>query len=167
MRKRGFEVVKDEHRQNKRQMVDPFTQLPVEVYATITKPTRGTRKSAGYDFYLAQDVTLLPAQKTIVWTDVKAYMQEDEVLELHIRSSLGIKQGVILSNITGIIDSDYYENPTNDGNIGISLLNTSGRGVELKAGERVMQGIFINYLTTDDDQPLNDTREGGIGSSGK
>jgi dUTP pyrophosphatase len=163
---RGFEEVKKEHRQNKKEV--NVEQMGVQVfYAPITLPTRGTRRSAGYDFYLAQDVTLLPAQKTLLWSDVKAYMQEDEVLELHIRSSLGIKQGIILSNITGIIDSDYYENPDNDGNIGFSLLNTSGRGVELKAGDRVAQGIFQKYLVADDDKPLQELRTGGTGSSGK
>jgi dUTP pyrophosphatase len=166
MRQRGFEVVKEEHRQ-------AVTEAQVnglglqKWYHPITLPTRGTSRSAAYDFYLPVDVTLLPAQKMLIWSDVKAYMQEDEVLELHIRSSLGIKQGIILSNITGIIDSDYYENPNNDGNIGFSLLNTSGRGVELKAGERIMQGIFQKYFITDDDQPLNSTRTGGIGHSGK
>lgn len=165
-RKRGFEVVKEEHRQNKH-IVDIKGMGKTTIYPDIKLPTRGTRTSAGYDFYLPKDVILLPAQKTLIWTDVKAYMQEDEVLQLHIRSSLGIKQGVILSNITGIIDSDYFENPSNDGNIGISLLNTSGRGVELKAGERVMQGIFMKYLTVDNDVPLNATRTGGVGSSGK
>ena len=163
---RGFQIVKDEHRQNKKTV--QVEQMGVHtLYADIKKPQRGTRKSAGYDFYLAQDVTLLPAQKTLIWSDIKAYMQEDEYLALHIRSSLGIKQGIILSNITGIIDSDYYENPDNDGNIGFSLLNTSGRGVELKAGERVAQGIFQHYLIIDDDKPLNESREGGIGHSGR
>jgi dUTP pyrophosphatase len=136
-------------------------------YPTLTLPTRGDHRSAGYDFYLPVDVTLLPAQKTLLWLDVKAYMQEDEYLALHVRSSLGIKQGIILSNITGIVDSSYYQNPGNDGNIGISLLNTSGVGVELKAGERVVQGIFTKYLTTDDDSALHTERVGGIGSSGK
>lgn len=163
---RGFQEVKQEHRQNKREV--NIEQMGIQTfYAPITLPTRGTRRSAGYDFYLAQDVTLLPAQKTLLWSDVKAYMEEDEVLELHIRSSLGIKQGIILSNITGIIDSDYYENPGNDGNIGFSLLNTSGVGVELKAGDRVAQGIFQKYLVADNDKPLQEERVGGTGSTNK
>lgn len=166
MKTRGFEVVKEEHKQNYRDVM--VEQMGTQrFYPEITLPTRSDHRSAGYDFYLPTDVTLLPAQKTLIWTDVKAYMQEDEYLALHIRSSLGIKQGIILSNITGIIDSSYYSNAGNDGNIGISLLNTSGVGVELKAGERVMQGIFQKYLTTDDDFPQSGERTGGIGSSGK
>jgi dUTP pyrophosphatase len=164
---RGFEVVKDEHKQNKKLVVDPFTQLPVEVYAPINLPARATRRSAGYDFYLPQDVTLLPAQKTVIWTDVKAYMQEDEVLELYPRSSLGIKQGIMFSNTVGIIDSDYYQNVGNDGNIGLALLNTSGRGVELKAGERIAQGIFKKFLRADVDTVITEERVGGTGSTGE
>jgi dUTP pyrophosphatase len=163
---RGFKEVAKEHRQNKKE-INVEQMGPQTFYAPITLPTRADHRSAGYDFYLAQDVTLLPAQKTLVWLDVKAYMEEDEVLEIYPRSSLGIKQGIMLGNTVGIVDSSYYENPNNDGNIGLSLLNTSGVGVELKAGERVCQGIFKKYLVADNDTTLSTERIGGIGSSGK
>jgi dUTP pyrophosphatase len=94
-------------------------------------------------------------------------MQENEVLMLYVRSSIGVKKGVVLSNGTGIIDSSYYSNPSNDGNIGISLFNTSNKEVHIKAGERIAQGVFIQYLVTDDDNVLNNERAGGFGSSGK
>lgn len=162
---RGFETVQDGHRQH-------FTDVNVNgkeqrIYAEIQLPVRSDARSAGYDFYLPTDLTLLPGRKQLVWLDVKAYMQEDEVLQLYPRSSLGIKQGIMLGNTVGIIDSSYYSNPHNDGNIGISLLNTSGVGVQLKRGERVCQGIFMKYLTADSDTVLNTERTGGIGSSGK
>lgn len=163
---RKFEVVDTKFRQNKMDVPDPFTNgLTRTVYAEITKPTRGTRKSAGYDFYMPVDTMILPGKKTIVWSDVKAYMEEDEYLAMHIRSSWGIKQGIILSNITGIIDADYADNPGNGGNIGFALLNTSGIGVEIKAGERICQGIFTKYYVTDDDAPLKEERVGGSGST--
>lgn len=163
---RGFKEVAKKHRQNFKEV--NVEQVGIQTfYAPITLPTRNDRRSAGYDLYLPMNVMLLPAQKTLIWLDVKAYMQEDEVLEIYPRSSIGIKQGIMLSNTVGIIDSSYYENPDNDGNIGLSLLNTSGRGVEFKAGERIAQGIFKKYLVADDDTPLNESREGGIGSSGK
>jgi dUTP pyrophosphatase len=165
-KRRGFEPVKEEAKKNFLE-VTLFDGKKQKVYPVIPLPIRADRRSAGYDFFLAQDVLLLPAHKTIVWSDVKAYMEEDEVLEMHIRSSLGIKQGIILSNITGIIDSSYYGNENNDGNIAFALLNTSGVGVELKAGERVAQGIFQKYLVADNDHVQNETRTGGIGSSGK
>lgn len=162
---RGFEVVAEQHRKH-------YTDVNVQgkvtrIYHDITLPARADAHSAGYDFYIPSDIRLLPAQKTLIFLDVKSYMQEDEVLEIYPRSSLGIKQGIMLSNTVGIVDSSYYENEGNDGNIGISLLNTSGKTVELKAGERVAQGIFKKYLTADEDVTLNAERKGGMGSSGK
>lgn len=164
-KQRYFEIVKDEHRQN-------FTKVMVQgkeqtIYHDIVKPNRADPRSAGYDFYMPSDLQLLPAQKTIIWTDVKAFMQDDEVLSVYPRSSTGIKQGLMLANTVGKIDASYYENPGNDGNIGIALLNTSGKAINFKAGDRVVQGIFSKFLTVDDDVVISEVRAGGIGSSGK
>ncbi len=73
-------------------------------------PVRGTKASAGYDISIIDGAVIEPGQTHIFATGVKAYMQEDEVLSLHVRSSIGIKKGLILANVTGIIDSDYYNN---------------------------------------------------------
>ena len=72
-------------------------------------------------------------------------MGEDEVLKIYPRSSIGFKKKLMLVNTTGIIDSDYYENPDNDGNIGFAFYNMSDVDVLIKAGERVLQGIFTKY----------------------
>lgn len=148
---RGFELVKEEARQNH--------------VKCILLPKRSTKNSAGYDFFLPKNVAILPHSTTLLWTDVKTYMQEDEVLQLHIRSSIG-KRGIILSNCTGIIDSDYYSNPTNDGNIGIMLRNMTDDVVELMGGGKIMQGVFMKYLIADNDN-ATEQRVGGIGSTGK
>lgn len=156
-KQRGFEVVSDKHRTAFNILTDEKKNkisLPID----IKLPQRADGKSAGYDFYLPKDVRILPAQKTIVWTDVKAYMQEDEVLKIFIRSSLAIKNGLMLCNNVGIIDSSYYSNEGNDGNIGIALVNTTGITVDLKAGDRVAQGIFVKYLVADIDEILSDKR---------
>ena len=112
-------------------------------------------------------VVIRPNTKVVVPTDIKAFMQDDEVLELHVRSSIGIKRGIVLSNITGIIDSSYYSNVDNDGNICLALWNTSDVDVVLEAGERVCQGIFKKYLIAGDDNYLSEERVGGIGSTGR
>lgn len=151
MRKRGFEVVRDEFRKTK---------------GEIILPKRATAHSAGYDFYLPEDVTV-PAHGTsgIIPTDVKAYMQEGEVLMLYVRSSIGIKKGLVLANGTAVIDSDFYSSPSSDGNICLALRNETDNDITLKAGERVMQGVFVPYLTVDNDDTTTE-RVGGIGSSG-
>lgn len=163
---RGFTVVNEKHKTAFNILIDEKKKeyrFPVE----IKLPTRSDPRSAGYDFYLPKDITIFPKEKAIVWTDVKAYMQSDEVLEIYIRSSLAIKQGLILCNNVGIIDSSYYSNEGNDGNIGLALYNTTGKTIKLAAGERIAQGIFKKYLTIDEDNPASTERTGGIGSSGK
>jgi len=134
------------------------TELP-------TLPTRADIGSAGYDFYAPTNYKCNPHETTKIWTDVKAYMNTDEVLLIDVRSSMGGK--FHLANTIGIIDSTYVDNPDNDGNIGIFLVNDTDSVIHINKGDRIAQGIFMKYLVTDDDQPLSQTRTGGFGSSGK
>lgn len=128
-------------------------------------PTRGTRCSGGYDFYLKEDVIIAPYEVVAIPTDVKAKMMFDEVLVLHVRSSIGIKKHLMLANGTGIIDADFYDNEEDGGNITLALYNYGYERVTLKAGERVMQGIFQKYLTATNDNVIKEERTGGIGST--
>jgi len=163
---RKFEVVREDARTAFSIFTDEKKkkhQFPKD----IKLPTRADKGSAGYDFYIPYDLELNPAKKTIIWTDVKADMNEDEMLLLFIRSSLAIKQGLMLSNNVAVIDKSYYGNESNDGNIGIPIVNTTGITVHLKEGERIAQGVFTKFLTTDDDDTTSEERNGGIGSSGK
>lgn len=146
---RYFEVVKDEYRKNE---------------GEIKLPTRATEHSAGYDFYSPIDITIPPHDKVMIWTDVKAHMYYDNALLLMPRSSMG-KQPVMLSNTIGLIDSDYFSNEDNDGNIGFRLLNLGDTPYEIKVGDRIGQGMFIKYGIVKDDTTTN-KREGGFGSSG-
>ena len=150
---RGFETVENKFRKH--------GELSIQL------PIRGDGGSAGYDFFSNETITLEPRDKHLFWTDVKAYMLADEVLEVYIRSSLGVKHLLALANGTGIIDSSYYGNPGNDGNIGICLVNWGSEPVVIEKGERIAQGIFTNYLVADDDQVLHQQREGGFGSSNR
>lgn len=86
-------------------------------------PLRGTQTSAGYDFYATEDLIIKPQEKVMFWSDVKAQMQEGEVLLGFVRSSMGIKNDLMLSNTVAVIDSDYYNNEKTGGNIGISIRN--------------------------------------------
>lgn len=139
------------------------------INGVIVSPTRATKSSAGYDITLPVDVELPPGKTILVWTDFCAFMLKDEVLNIYIRSSIGVKKGIVLANGTGIIDSDYYANENNFGNIGLPLLNTTNEPIKLKAGERVAQGVFIKYLISDlnTSQKNSAQRSGGFGSSGK
>lgn len=110
-------------------------------------------------------VTIPPGETVLVPTGLKVYMEQDEVLMLYIRSSLAVKQGLVLANGTGIIDADYVDNPDNEGHIQLAISNCSGETVTIAKGQAVAQGIFLKYLLTDDDEPGGE-RLGGFGSTG-
>ena len=136
-----------------------------KVDGTATLPTRATRKSGAYDFYAKTNYTVKPNETVKIWTDVKAEMDDDVILLINVRSSMG---GIWkLTNTQGWIDSDYYNNIKNDGNIGIFLQNVSDKVQTINKGDRIAQGMFTHYLITVDDKPLNEERTGGFGSTGR
>ena len=147
---RGFEIVRENSRK--------FPQKEIKL------PTRSTSKSAAYDFYSNDTYVVEPNKVVKVWTDIKSYMQDDEVLLLDVRSSMGGK--FMLANTIGVVDADYYSNENNDGNIGIFLKNISDELLIINDGERVAQGLFVTYLIADNGN-TNKERKGGFGSSGK
>ena len=134
----------------------------------VILPTRSTVGSAGYDFRVLTDspISLNPNETHIFHTGVKAYMQEDEVLMIYPRSSIGIMQGIMIANSVPVIDHDYYGNPKNDGEIMIALHNYGYNIVFINNGDRVAQGVFTKYLTIDNDN-VTTSRIGGIGSTGQ
>lgn len=133
----------------------------------INLPKRATNTSAGYDIESAIDIELPTNKVVLVPTGLKAYMQDNEVLKLYVRSSMAVKRKVMLANNVGVIDCDYYENEDNDGHIMIALINFGVEPLFIKKGERIAQGIFINYLLADNDELIENERTGGFGSSGK
>lgn len=141
------------------------TGLTEKEYNDIILPHRATGNSAGYDFHLLEDLTLKPGEIKKVPTAIKASMNHDEVLMIYIRSSLGFKYNLRLCNGTGIIDSDYYNNENNEGHIFIAIQNEGKETMNLQTGDRFAQGIFMKYLTVEDEQQINNIRQGGIGST--
>jgi dUTP pyrophosphatase len=67
----------------------------------------------------------------------------------------------------GIVDADYYDNDSNEGEIFFQLLNFGVKDVVIKKGERIGQGIFIPYLLADNDEQPTSERKGGFGSTKK
>lgn len=131
-------------------------------------PKRGTNQAAGYDFHVAEPVKFDKGEIKLVPTGVKAYMQAGEVLYLFDRSSNPRKKGLVLINSVGVIDSDYYGNPDNEGHIFAQMKNISNDVVELEAGERIVQGVFMPFLLADgDENAVKSDRTGGFGSTGK
>jgi dUTP pyrophosphatase len=175
-RVRGFEPVKD---------APEGTVLPLQA----------TRTSAGLDFVATETFGIHPQEVVSFLTNVKAYMQEDEVLMIYIRSGMGIKNNLMIANTQSVIDSDFHNNPDNDGNIRIAIRNiaptfelikvvqvvdikgelwdvpvikdlSQSNLVIIQKGDRVAQGVFNKFLQSDTGR--SDTvRVGGVGSTDK
>ncbi len=143
-----------------------FAVLSTYQAAGIVLPQRKTTASAGYDLAAAQTVVIEPQTVALVPTGLKAYMQPQEYLGIHIRSGLSIKKKLMLINGQGVIDADYYDNPDNEGHILIAVFNAGRASVTIEAGERIAQGVFYQYLLADDDAGTPVRREGGFGSTG-
>lgn len=165
----------------------------IESFGEVNLPKRATKAAAGYDFEAIEDVVvpsiwkqgiatalkaafkkeeallddalLKEVKPVLVPTGVKAYMGDEEFLQLCNRSSNPLKRFLLLGNGVGVIDSDYYNNDNNEGHIMFQFLNFGLKDVTIKKGERVGQGIFLPFLKADGD--TSDTeRTGGFGSSG-
>lgn len=131
------------------------------------KPRRGTKHSAGYDFISPVEI-VIPAHKMAkIPTGVKAAMNEDEILSIYPRSSIGFKTGIRLANTVGIVDSDYYNNSDNEGHIFIKFFNPTNEDYQIHIGDKIAQGIFTKYLIVDDEEEIKTERSGGLGSTGK
>lgn len=141
-------------------------EIITEIYNNINLPKRATTGSAGYDFYSPIDFTLQPHQTIKIPTGIRCKMEEGWVLKCYPRSGLGFKYRLQLNNTVGIIDSDYYYSD-NEGHIFLKLTNDTNEAkwLKVKAGERIAQGIFVEYGITYDDN-VKEIRNGGFGSTG-
>ena len=150
---------------------DTFGEVQEEdvqkIYGDIRLPQRATSGSAGYDFFSPVDFTLQPGETVKIPTGIRVEMEPNWVLKCYPRSGLGFKFRLQMNNTVGIIDSDYFYSD-NEGHIFAKLTNDTNeeRTVALKAGTGFMQGIFVEYgITFDDD--VTDIRNGGLGSTTK
>lgn len=136
-----------------------------KLYEEYNLPIRSTKNSAGYDFFALQDYIIKPNEIIKIPLGVKVYMQDDEVLFLVVRSSMGFKYNVRLINQVGIVDSDYYNNPDNEGHMWLGLQNEGTTDFIIKKGDKILQGIFVKYLTIDNEENIENVRISGIGST--
>ena len=103
---------------------------------------------------------------TLIPTGVKVKLEEDQKLELFIRSSTPLGAYLMMANSVGIIDADYYNNPDNEGHIYFQVINLSPFNIKIKKGEIIGQGIISKYDKTTLDN-TSATRVGGFGSTSK
>lgn len=146
-----------------------FTETSMEtanmIYRELKLPQRATIGSAGYDFFAPAAFTLKPGESIKIPTGIRVQIAAGWVLKCYPRSSLGFKYRLQLNNTVGIIDSDYYDSE-NEGHIFCKLTNDSReeKNLALKAGDGFMQGIFVEFGITVDDE-VSQIRNGGFGST--
>ena len=163
-----FKVSKENFMDAMRDDFPEYTQEDIaDMYESIALPKRATKGSAGYDFYAPFAFSLPPGSTMKIPTGIRCKMDEDWVLKLYPRSGLGFKFRLQLNNTVGIIDSDYYYSD-NEGHIFAKITNDSNEGktLEIGAGSGFMQGIFLEYGITVDDE-ADGVRNGGFGSTTK
>src|SRR5699024_8990349 len=139
----------------------------LRIYREIPVPRRATAGSAGYDFFAPVSFTLKPGETIKIPTGVRAEMEPSWVLKCYARSGLGFKYRLQLNNTVVLIDSDYFYSD-NEGHIFAQITNDSNEEntAHVEAGTGFMQGIFIEYgITFDDD--VTEIRNGGLGSTTK
>ena len=135
-----------------------------KMYNDIILPNRATKYSAGYDFHAPFSFSLDPNNEILIPTGIRAEMNDNQVLLIVPRSSLGFKYKLRLNNTIGVIDSDYF-NSDNEGHIFVKISNENAtKTISINKGDSFCQAIFLRYDITDDDK-VNDIRNGGIGST--
>lgn len=149
----------------------PNAQLPLgieeylkEIYTNIKLPKRGSAYSAGYDLCTPIAFKLEPNETILIPSGIRAEIGTDKVLLIAPRSSTGMK-GLFIRNTLGVIDSDYFY-AKNEGHIMYGLKNIGNDTLTFSKGDRILQGIIVQYFVMDDDD-TTEVREGGIGSTGQ
>ena len=135
------------------------------LYEEYSLPIRKTENSAGYDYSAIESFEIKPGEIKKIPTGYKVKMQHDEMLMVFVRSSMGFKYNVRMTNQVGIVDSDFYNNPENEGHMWVMLQNHGDKIFKVNKGDAYAQGIFVKYLTCG--EKVSTKRTGGYGSTNK
>lgn len=135
-----------------------------QIYKNINLPSRKTRLSAGHDISIPFEFSINPGEKIMLPTGIRCSMDNNYVMLIMPRSSLGIKKGLRLSNTVAVIDADYYY-ANNEGHIFLSVENHGSETIQSNAGNNICQALFIPYGVADE-LTVTSERVGGIGSTG-
>jgi dUTP pyrophosphatase len=134
---------------------------------SIELPNYATDGSAGLDMRACIDdaLTVIPGDTVLVPTGLAIHIGDSALAAVLLpRSGLGHKHGLVLGNLTGLIDSDYQ------GQIFISCWNRGSKTYEIKPGERIAQMVFVpveqvRFVVVEEFE-ISDRGDGGFGHSG-
>lgn len=136
-----------------------------KLYDEYKLPRRASKNSCGYDFLAIEDYIIHPGEIKKIPTGYKAKFLSDEMFMIVVRSSMGFKYNVRMCNQVGVIESDYYNNISNEGHMWVALQNEGDKDYIINKGDAYAQGIFIKFLTCGDNP--EEERIGGLGSTNK
>lgn len=144
-------------------------RFATELYNSLSLPIQSTQKSAGCDLVSPISFRLQPNEEIKIPTGLKAYMQQNEMLNIYPRSGQGFKFYVRLANTVGIGDEDYYNTSGNEGHYWVKIRNEGNKAFKIERGERFAQAIFVPFLPPDEETFIasNKVRKNGLGHTGK
>ena len=141
--------------------------LDPRVGDSIPLPHYATDGSAGLDMRACIDepLTVNPGDTVLVPTGLAIHVADPALAAVLLpRSGLGHKHGLVLGNLTGLIDSDYQ------GQVYISCWNRSSNSYDVQPGERIAQMVFVPVeqvaFTVVEEFDASDRGAGGFGHSG-
>lgn len=141
--------------------------LDPRVGDTIPLPHYATGGSAGLDMRACIDeaITVAPGETVLIPTGVAIHVADPKLAAVLLpRSGLGHKHGLVLGNLTGLIDSDYQ------GQVFISCWNRGSQGYDVQPGERIAQMVFVPVeqvrFEIVDEFHTSDRGAGGFGHTG-
>ncbi|ABY70560.1 dUTP diphosphatase [Actinobacillus pleuropneumoniae] len=131
-------------------------------------PAYATEGSAGLDLRALTEsaLTVAPGQTVLIPTGISIYIADPNLAAVILpRSGLGHKNGIVLGNLVGLIDSDYQ------GPLMVSLWNRSDKPFTVEVGDRIAQLVFVPVVQASfnivNDFAQTERGEGGFGHSGK
>lgn len=141
--------------------------LDPRIGVNIPMPTYGTKDSAGMDLYAAieESIVIEPGQSVLIPTGLAIFVDNHEYAAMLLpRSGLGHKQGLVLGNLVGLIDSDYQ------GPLMVSLWNRSTEPRCIQVFDRIAQMVIVpvvqaSFVVVDEFKPT-ERGAGGFGHTG-
>ena len=133
----------------------------------IPLPAYATPGSAGLDLRacVKENLTIAPSQTVLIPTGLAIHIADEELAAVILpRSGLGHKNGIVLGNLVGLIDSDYQ------GELMVSCWNRSDTPFTIEVGARIAQLIFVPVVQGAfqivEDFNVSERGQGGFGSTG-
>ena len=142
-------------------------KLSDKIGKEIPLPYYATAGAAAVDLHACIDeaVTIPAGERRLIPTGLAVAIPAGHVGILAVRSSMGVKHGVTLSNGIGVIDSDYR------GPLGVGLFNTTKEPYTVQSGDRIAQLMIVPVACPElelvEELPETERGEGGFGSTGR